>query len=216
MELCDIDGMSSYGVVQQLATFSSVLRNLMDLEGQTTWTPRRALLLGCSFFFPSGGVNAFRQTVLDTCTTMGAAPFAAGAGDVAPQQWELLDCLITASTGAPGALLIRGGVWSLDTVQINNAGGDAVDVTGAKADVILNNVTGTGNAGFGVHITNGGSVQVRDNATVVTGTGGDMKVGSLAVRTWANFRGVAPIGNQYDIVSPPVAGTTGGRLFQAP
>jgi hypothetical protein len=75
--------------------------------------------------------------------------------------------------------------------------------------VLLKHVNGTGNAGFGVHVNDGGSVRVLDDNTLITGAAGDMKVGTLVPRAWADFRANPPVKNEYDLTTPFVAATSG-------
>ncbi len=233
-ELCDIDGMGGFQCLQQVGLFSSVVRTLVDMEASSL-TPRRSLLLGVATFDCNGaGGNVFRQTVMDTCAPVGPTPFAAANGGLAANAWEFFDCLFRDSTG--DAILARaGGSWSLETVQINTSVGDAIHATGLTTGV-LTNVTGTGNGGAGIHLEDGASFRVTDNATLVTGTGGDTLVGTLPARTWTDFRGNIPTKNQYDLQTPFITnvasglatpggddvggagsgGCSGSRLFQRP
>lgn len=107
---------------------------------------------------------------------------------------------------------------------------DVVGGTGAAGDPV--------NVGFGVLVNDGSVVRVKDDGTLVTGGGGDMKVGTLAARTWADFRtalpGPAPSGkgikNEYDLITlnaggfevgdevtgAGTGGVSGSRLYQRP
>ncbi len=84
---------------------------------------------------------------------------------------------------------------------------------------------GAANTGNGITITDGLMCQVdavtsgAGAGTQLRGTGGEMKVGTGAVRTWANFVSGAdgrPALNEYDITAAAATGATGTgtRLFQ--
>ena len=100
----------------------------------------------------------------------------------------------------------------LENCLIENTTGNATSATNNGATLVLSNVGGSGNSGFGTKISNGASCSVSNDGVLVTGTGGDLKVGTLSVRTWTNFRGSAPVKNQVDFTA--LTGD-GSRAYQA-
>lgn len=200
IELCDVDSIGSLGCALQLGTFSSVLRSFLDIEA-SGWSPRRALVLGAQTRMLAGGIQVVRQTVFDGCAAIGPGQFATANGYFPQQGWEFLNCIFTGSTGDMAVFAVGGGAYSLDSVQIDEGAGDAIRAMG-PVSVVLNNVRGTGSLGFGVAAMDGAQVRVVDDVTDVTGDDGDMLVGTLPVRTWADWRANAPRGNQYDLRTP--------------
>lgn len=85
---------------------------------------------------------------------------------------------------------------SCRSVQIDGSVGNGV-YAHAPGQIYLEKTIGTGNATYGVYATDGSHVQV-DGNTVVTGVGGDLKSGAVAVRTWADFRANPPLRNAID------------------
>jgi hypothetical protein len=162
--------------------------------------------------------------VYDSCTgTFGPSPFALSHGGLGLGGWEFLNCLFKSCGGLDPSgsysttlNFITGLSYSLSSVKIQGSPGDAIHAEGPSLTILENVTGGTGgigdptNAGFGVRVNDGAFVRVRDDATLVTGTAGDMKVGSLPLRSlspvagagWADFRTAAPIKNEYDLTTP--------------
>lgn len=210
MELCDIDGLAGFAIPMQFGVTSSVIRSGIDIECSAL-TPKQSMLLGVtSIFYMCGAEQVFRQTVLDGCAAIGPSTFATTNGGLSANAWEFFDCLFTGGT-EDGILARGGGSWSLENVRFDTAVGDAVHATGLTTGV-LTHVTGAGNGGAGVHLEDGASFRVTDNATLVTGTAGDILVGTLPARTWTNFRTLIPTKNQYDLRTPFIANVASGLL----
>jgi hypothetical protein len=157
------------------------------------------------------GSSSFETTVFDNCAVLSNTPNVSTNGALGQIGTELISCWFRNSAGPEAAVraFAVGDISIEDTKIDNTVVGDAILVEGPAAPVYLKHVTGAGNAGLGVHVDDGGIVRVLDNATTITGTGGDMKVGTLVPRTWADFRANAPIKNEYDLTTPFVAATTG-------
>jgi len=206
-ELCDIDGLVMSGVQLQCLTLSNVIRNFVFAQA-SSWTPRRSLLLDSGFGISGGPGQVFRQVVLDGCAALGPGLFATNEGALFPGGWELLNVLIRNSTG-DGFAASQAGAYSLQEVQIDDSVGDGLSVR----DLVMlktAGVTGTGNGGVGLRVNDGAFVRVLDDATNITGTGGDMKVGTLPVRTWVDFRTLVPTKNQFDLQTPFVVNVASG------
>lgn len=221
MELCDVDGLVLGGNALEALTLSSVIRNFVFVQA-SSWAPRRCLVLNAGLSITGGYADVFRQVVFEGCDPVGPGSFATDEPAVPPGGWEFLNVLISNGTG-DGVSAFGDGAYSLQEVEIDGCAGNAVSVRDSIS-VKLKTVTGTGNGGFGVFVQDGGQVRVLDDATVVTGTG-DIKSGTLAVRTWVDFRANPPVKNQLDLVSPPVGdettgagsgGTSLSRVFQRP
>lgn len=107
------------------------------------------------------------------------------------------ECAVRNHTG--DGLDLKSGSHIFSSVSLKGNGGAGL-ILGAGATARLTALGGTGNAGVGLHVLEGGRVITSGAACSVTGTGGDIKCGTLAVRTWANYYGGAPIGRQVDLV----------------
>ena len=95
----------------------------------------------------------------------------------------------------------------LSSVRIENCVGDGINAA-SPGRLDLAGVTGSGNGGYGLQATRGANVDV-DAGVTVTGTSGDLKVGGLAVRTWADFRTNPPLQRQADFFN---AATSDGSV----
>ena len=77
--------------------------------------------------------------------------------------------------------------------------------------MVLTNVQGMGNAGYGLHVNDGNFVRITDNITMPVGnTGGvgagQLVVGSLPNTLWSTFYAMVPP-NQYDNTGPMATGS---------
>lgn len=211
MEICDTDGIEGFGIAEQLIFFSSVCRDkLIDCEG-VTFTPRRSYFTAIPDFFLSGHWQVFRACVFDACPgSIEPFVFAVNIGGLNSSGWEWFDCLFM-GCGSPNTFNLKAASnYSFLNTKIQGAPGDAIHAEGPMM-VTLENVTGgTGavgdpaNGGLGVRAEDGAFVRVLDDLTLVTGLGGDMQVGALPARTWADFRANPILKNEYDIASPPL------------
>jgi len=98
---------------------------------------------------------------------------------------------------ALSGVIIQGGSSSRNVlfnlkIHGNTQNGVTVGGNPGKTTTNLSTVRGVGNGLIGLQVTGLFDAVVVDASTDVTGAGGDLKVGSLAVRTWANFRAVGP------------------------
>lgn len=123
-------------------------------------------------FLPNGTTNATLLRVL-TCLNV--------------------DFIATAVRIAPGNTLMRG-------VKFTDCPGDVITVERGgrlQFDTLVRD--GGGNVGVGLRVLPGGSAVYRtSDVPTVTGVGGNISVGGLAVRTWADLLN-APIGLEYDV-----------------
>jgi hypothetical protein len=214
IELCDVDGGLCL-IRNQLnaAIYNSVIRSAgkaFVAESSVIITEGALFLDVLQWYIVTGG-GYFEASIFDGCPSFGTSPNITGYGGVGNIGTELLSCLFTNATGPEAAIWAKGaGGWSIEDTKVEDTvTGDAILVEGPGAPVILDHVNGTGNAGVGVHVNDGGSVRVIDDATAITGAGGDMKVGSLVPRTWVDFRTIAPIKNEFDLTTPFVAASSG-------
>jgi hypothetical protein len=125
---------------------------------------------------------------------------------------------ITGSTA--DAVRFTGGNGRITQTIIETTTGAAIKSGGTGASgrtffsqgmMALNLVRGTGNTSFGLDIDNGVQVRVQDAVTDVGEDSGGMKVGTLAARTWADFRvpaGGLPIQSQIDYTYDPTLGAS--------
>ena len=229
MSLCDVDGLSTLWVASNFWCAASVIRNYVSFDG-AAFTSLQCLNLNCFVFNAGSAGNVWYSTINDGCASMGSVPTytVAGAG-YPPCGWELVDCwftnvIDTAGKNAGAIWGNGGGAFSLENVRIDAPLGVAI-LSEGSAYMLLQNVGGT-SLDPSVRVEDGSQVRVLDDATDIANAGGfGMQVGTLPARTWADFRGVPPIKNQFDVLSPPVGdevtgvgsgGTSGSRLFQRP
>lgn len=121
---------------------------------------------------------------------------------------------IRSSTGT-AAVIFAGTNGRMASVTIENAVGKGVHACLSQGYLRLNRVRGTGNAGFGLHVDDGMYVFVEDALTDISGTAGNLKVGNLATRTWADFRAPAtglPLKSQIDLLYDPTLGASGQQV----
>lgn len=226
MSLCDIEGIAVIGVTTNFSMFACTIRNKNAEFDAGEFSVYQCLLLDIPEFFIAGtNGNVTVRSTFDGCPALTGGIFYTTLGNYPNLGWQVAKCEFKNCTDSHGVIWALGGdTFTLQDVKLDNPVGPGVHAEGSAASVVLENVGGTAST-YGVHVEDGSTVRVLDNATVITGTTGDMKVGTLATRTWANFRGSPPVKNQYDIVSPPVGdettgagtgGTSGSRLFQRP
>ena len=129
-------------------------------------------------------------TICNGCTSIGkSSPI------------ELTKCHIKNSAGH--GIAIESGTVDTNSITYTKIDNSLLD--GIRCNLIngvlgLNNIRGVGNGGIGLNIqSDGARCLVADNNTDITGAGGDLKVGGLPVRTWVNFRTIAPIKIEADI-----------------
>lgn len=204
-ELCVIERLVAVGVANQVSLHSTVLSGTVacvasvftvfdsTIHDVTTWS-----------------LDGQQEVIFDTDIRM-CAPIANGAfvGIIPSPNWGLLNVHIDGSTG-DGIRFQGSAQCDLANVKIENSAGHGILVQGNSTLALTTNVTGTGNTGAGIRVLDGGSVRVRDNATLITGTAGDMVVGTLPARTWADFRGNIPTKNQYDLQTPFITNVASG------
>lgn len=232
LEFCDIEGFA-FGPGSFYGPFNSYIHGKPMTIGSVS-----TFMGGCYLEnIPSIGVSGasvdlrFAASVARNCPALGPRQDFVFAGSGAPlgviaNAALITDSVIDAFFGTPGVgVFVSGGNSALRNVVIDNAADDGIRVDNGGF-VHMENVTGTGNAGLGINISDG-KVRVLDDATNITGVGGDMLVGNLPIRAWdvgaGNFRNFAPIKNEFDNLFPPVGdeavpplpgGTTGSRLYQ--
>lgn len=95
------------------------------------------------------------------------------------------------------AFAFGGGAISVMNLLVDNVAGDAVVANGPGALDLSSVGTGPNVGGIGLHALNGAQVRVHGDVNP-TGAAGDLKVGQNPVRTWPDFRNIAPVGNEID------------------
>jgi hypothetical protein len=210
--------------------FSTVIYDFLYTDSLPTFL-QQSMLLNCNqFTFVIGSVQDFQYSVVDNCVAMEngvlsqsgsltppLSPNPISAGVLMSPSWIFSQTLIRNSVGH--GVHCTGGRYMFQDCKIQNSAGDAINAEVGPNYLILNNCNGAGNGGVGVRATDGAIVQVVNDDVLVSGAGGDMKVGILPLRTWAGFRGAdaLPVKNQYDLAGMNAGGTdqsTGTRLFQ--
>jgi hypothetical protein len=215
MELCDVDGLCLIRNQLNAVIYNSVIRSAgKAFAGESTVIlTSNVLIQDVQQWYLVTGSASLETTVFDNCPSFGTSPNISTVGGLGQISTELVSCLFRNAKGPEAAVWAYAvGDWAIEDTKIENTiTGDAILVEGRGAPVVLKHVTGTGNAGFGVHVEDGGSCRVYDDATLVTGATGDMKVGTLAPRTWADFRTDTPIKNEFDLVPLVTAGASGAK-----
>jgi hypothetical protein len=230
-ELCVIERLLAVGVANQVSLHSTVLSGTVACVA-SVFTVFDSTIHDVATWSLDGQQEVFFDTDIRT-----SAPIANGVfvGLTPSPNWGLLNVHIDGSTG-DGIRFQGSAQCDLANVSIENSAGHGILAQGNSTLVLATNVTGTGNTGAGIRVLDGGFVRVRDNATVITGVAGDMVVGTLPARTWADFRANVPVKNQYDLQTPFIVnvasglatpggddvtgagtgGCSGGRVFQRP
>jgi hypothetical protein len=208
MELCDVDGVEILGVQLQFLALASVFRDFVASQS-SAWSPRRSLVTDAGFLIIGGPSTVLRQVALTGCDPLGPGGFTTDVGANPLSGWELLNVLIKDGIG-DGFAAAEAGAYSLQDVEIDDCAGDALSATGLVT-LAISGVTGSGSTGVGIHLRDGATCRVLDDATLVSGGGGDVKVGIQPVRTWSNFRTAIPTKNQYDLQTPFVTNAASGK-----
>jgi hypothetical protein len=185
IELCNVAGISgqgptgtywlyangsvfSYGVVAVNCSFFS---SACHFDGDAA---------GFFFFYIANATpQSFAEAIMSNC-----GPFTPGEQNGLPIVCNVVFQNVLMQGGAAGAgVLVRGGRAVLESVKINNALGNAVDVLeGGIAK--FTEVTGTGNAGFGAFIDDGSHLQVDALTTVGNDTAQAYSNGGVPVAAW--------------------------------
>lgn len=169
-----------------------------------------------------------RRTVFDGCVTLEPKTFFPGSNVVGlpVSMFYLQEVAVCNTPGATGdGIRLHGSQAQLTKVDVYACGRDGIrfDLGHGWASLIGCGTSGADNAGVGLRVDDGMMVKVDTttsaNANVLTGTGGDMIVGTGAARTWANFisgGGGRPALNEYDITVAASTGATGtgSRVYQ--
>jgi hypothetical protein len=203
-ELCVIDGLVSASIAAQIALHSTTIR-LRAACTSSSFTAFESVFLNAGLFLDGPIMDLF------DCALIGCAPVSNDSfiGNIPSPNFGIQNVSIDTSTG-DGIRCVGNAAIFILNVTVTNSVGDGLHVVGNTNNAIVTNLTGTGNGGSGVHIQDGGVVRVTDNATLISGVGGDMIVGTLPARTWADFRGNVPTFNQYDLQTPFVINVASG------
>jgi hypothetical protein len=208
IELCDVEGLFAVDSTEQLY-FNGVARNKnVDVEGYTPWTPRRSYLTNLQVIL-SDFFSIYREVVLEDCASIGGNPFGASNGGFQKNVECRRTLFLTSTSHAINCA--GGGLYNLEKVKMDTCAGDAIHADQGRAFVMCLLVIGSANTGYGINCQDGSEVRVFDDATVVTGALGDMKVGALTVRTWADFRANVPTKNQMDLATPFILNVASGE-----
>lgn len=208
--------------IQGCAAFNPVFDGCAFIEGSdigvfgVCTSFRRTIFFGTVDWFnlPETGFIYGNQCIWDTCDPIGDVvpfvPVQPGFDDQAGGGLGVWLQFSRVQNGTShGVVAKSGGTIQFSTIQNNS--GDAVNATQSRAPLRLTDVVGAGNAGFGIHVTQNSVVNI-DVDVLVTGAAGDIKVANNAVRTYANFRGVAPINNENDLAAGALSQMC--RLYQ--
>jgi hypothetical protein len=218
IEVCNVAGFFTQG---QAGTYFTYANGCVMSYGLIS-VSSSFFCSACHFDSAPAGFDFFFYMVCATPQVFTNSIFSACSGYTSASQGGLpLICntafqnvLIDGSTG--NAVAVTTGQLAFDHVQINNAQGKGV-LAVERSNLIVNHLTGTGNLGAGLFVTDGSQAHVRDGGgSSIIGAGGEIVCGDLPNRTWANFYGVAPIGQQFDITAVGPAGATGtaSRVFE--
>ncbi len=176
---------------------------------------------------PPMGQPTLLTTVFDNSDPISYGVLGAFLG-IQPASTMLIlgNCRVRGSTG-PG-ISWHGGNGLIKNCDIQGCAGAGIEANQGHGILRLENVGSSApNGTYGVIVDDGAFVKVdADTSTTepvaglpLTGTTGDMKVGTLAVRTWADFV-AGSVGhaakNEYDILTVSATGATGSgsRLYE--
>lgn len=213
LELCYVGGLAVLDASHAIFAVGSVCSDKQGfIRGPSTHLIAQMFFKNTFWLLDTTHFLRFKSCVHDACTALGES---FGTQLPSSLMLSLTEGLIKNSivdgifTGSDGSgISIPGGRLRLRNIRIDGAAANGVRV-GEGGFATLEHVTGLGNAGIGVVANDGANVRVKDDGTLVTGVGGDIKVGTLAVRTWVDFRAVAPIKNEYDLSTPFVVASSG-------
>ncbi len=213
LELCDIQGFQTQGPngMYFLSISGSVVRDVV-LPVQSAAFFQACFITDVVYFYMVAVMHSFINTIVaDSASIQGGFQFGAPIALNALFNGVLIEGSVAGFSSSPNgdAIYLTQGRVDLTNVQINGAQGSALNLEQGVAYAKLTNVTGTGNGGQGVIAADGAIVQITDDATLVTGDLGDIQCGTLAPRNWTDFRGTAPIKNEYDLTTPFVAASSG-------
>jgi hypothetical protein len=228
--LCEIQGLSGNKVGSNFQLNSTVIRDGMVFFDEASFSISHCLMLNVPVIWGFGANGTvFVSSVLDECSPLVDIPVYTTLGNYPSMHWGINSCLFKNGVadffyGPVGQIwALNGSRFSLQNVQIDYPIGPGIRVEGPSF-VILENTSGT-SLDYGVLMVDDGRVRVLDDATDISGGTNDMKVGSLAARSWTDFRTNAPIKNEFDMVGVAVGArpagdeapggpTTGARLYQ--
>ena len=223
---CDIEGIYVGPGTQYFYINSCMLQNkTVESEGQTELNFSGCVLqnMPTLYTYDVESLALFGCGVRN-CAALGPRPVVlftpafstVGAGSAT--KMTVVNTIIEGSVddsdfGTPGyGILNNAPSASIANCAISDCANDAIHCTG-NGSAIVQVVGGAGNGGVGIFADMGSQVSV-DATTSVTGTGGDVKAGSLAAATYATLRTPTV---QYDL--PPNAAdlnvATGARIFNA-
>jgi hypothetical protein len=123
------------------------------------------------------GRNTLSYCILDGCNAYGSGNFESSF-DI-----EVENCLIDNST-SHGIQKASPQRCRISDTKIQNCAGDAINATVGGGVCRVDTVSGTGNSGFGVQLSNG--AQCQDiGVNTVGGTSGEVKVGGSSASLWS-------------------------------
>jgi hypothetical protein len=202
------------------ADFATFVSNIIVVQGLWDGLPGR--------YLQAPVYPIFSRMVFDGCNPLEVRSFV----PFSPTDPGTVDHFTLASSmvvnGLGDGVVFHGTRGLFRDVNISNCAGNGITAAEGSGHLQLSNCggtlpNGTSGAGFGVQVND--ALMVRVNAATSGqalplrgfGAGDDMKIGDLPARTWANFTGVAPIGQEYDITAVAATGATGtgSRLYQA-
>lgn len=186
LQLCDVAGLQvasgAYAVM-----YGCVVRDqfLTVDGGSLLWN--NSAFLELEILCHAGGCFAdVVECVFDACTQ----PWGGGVG-LSHFQYAALRSHFQNADGCSGVRIAHG-ISRLTDCRVSDNGLDGIEVSdGAQA--VLANVSGSGNGGFGVRVTNGSQIRAT-GGTNLTGTSGDVSLGAAGSKAW----GTAP---QTDLAS---------------
>lgn len=123
------------------------------------------------------------EVVFDGCSTVGGSTGIEYLNRVSMS----LDKAIIRDGSGDGFFMPPGFLGRVRRTRIKDCSGNGILAQGSNRGTLLD-VTGTGNSGLGLKLSDG--AQVNEQGTVdVTGTGGDYQVGANGVGTWTGYGG---------------------------
>ena len=192
---CCLDGSVFMDKYLNLNASALIGSGLIIFSSNGVFSAFRSYIEGVGTFIPTSETNehSLNQCIVKSCGSFPGSFFHASG------RYSSINLTTFEDSTADAVSLLSTATLEGTGILITNAAGDAVRAEGTNTQLYLSSVGGTGSTGAGLRVLDGAHAVV-DNTVTVAGTT-ELNVGTLVARTWANFRGSAPIKNQIDLTA---------------